>query len=131
MNDLRREYRYDGEDMKASFDVCTKKASHGINPKGARVLVLPDEVETKTKSGIITATGTAALREELAQVDGIVVAMGNTCYHDQPEPFCKVGDKVIFGKYSGIIREGNDGKKYRIINDLDVVGTIDEGYTNE
>jgi co-chaperonin GroES (HSP10) len=100
--------------------------SHGIHPKGHRVLVLPDEVETTTKSGIITATGTQVLREELAQVDGIVVAMGNTCYSDQPESWCKLGDRVIFGKYSGIIRFGKDGKKYRIINDLDVVATLDK-----
>lgn len=99
---------------------------HGIHPKGHRILVLPDEVETKTASGIITSTGTQTMREELAQVDGIVVEMGNTCYADQPEPWCVVGDRVIFGKYSGIIREGKDGKKYRLINDLDVVGTVDK-----
>ena len=98
----------------------------GINPKGHRVLVLPEEIEVKTASGIITSVGTAQLREELAQVDGIVVAMGNTCYADQPEPWCAVGDRVVFGKYSGIIREGKDGKKYRVVNDLDVVATIEE-----
>lgn len=101
-------------------------SEHGINPKGHRVLVLPDAIETTTKSGIVVATGTQELREQLAQVDGVVVAMGNTCYADQPEPWCAVGDRVIFGKYSGIIREGKDGKKYRIINDLDVVGTVDK-----
>lgn len=98
----------------------------GINPKGHRVLVLPEEIETKTASGIITSVGAAQLREELAQVDGIVVDMGNTCYSDQPESWCKVGDRVVFGKYSGIIREGKDGKKYRVINDLDIVATITE-----
>ncbi len=100
--------------------------SHGINPAGHRVLVLPDVIETTTKSGIITTTATQEFREQLAQVDGIVVAMGNTCYDRQPTPWCKVGDRIIFGKYSGIIREGNDGKSYRIINDEDVVGTVEE-----
>lgn len=98
----------------------------GISPKGHRVLVLPDEIEVKTASGIITTVGAQQLREELAQVDGVVVAMGNTCYSDQPEPWCKTGDRVVFGKYSGIIREGKDGKKYRVINDLDVVATVEE-----
>lgn len=101
-------------------------SEHGIYPKGHRVLVLPDEVETKSAGGIITSVGTSALREELAQVDGVVVAMGNTCYSDQPEAWCQVGDRVIFGKYSGIIREGKDGKKYRVINDLDVVATLEK-----
>ena len=106
-------------------------STHGITPVGARVVILPDEVETTTKSGIITATGTQVMREEMAQVDGIVVAMGNTCYHDQPEPWCAVGDRVVFGKYSGIFRTGKDGRTYRVINDLDVVAVIDKDETNE
>jgi co-chaperonin GroES (HSP10) len=100
-------------------------SEHGIIPVGARVVILPDEIETKTKSGIITATGTQVQREEMAQVDGIVIALGNTCYHDQPEPWCKVGDRVVFGKYSGIFRIGKDDKTYRIINDLDVVAVLE------
>jgi co-chaperonin GroES (HSP10) len=99
---------------------------HGIVPKGHRVLVLPKEVAEKTESGIYINVGTQKLREELAQVDGVVVAMGNTCYSDQPESWCKVGDTVIFGKYSGIFREGKDKKVYRVINDLDIVATIEE-----
>lgn len=106
-------------------------SEHGISPKGHRVLVLPDAIEVKTKSGIITTTATQELREELAQVDGIVIELGNTCFHDQPEPWCKVGDRVIFGKYSGIIRKGNNGKTYRIINDLDIVGTVTKEIDNE
>ncbi len=104
----------------------TYMSNHGINPKGHRILVLPDEIEVTTKSGIVVATGTQELREQLAQVDGIVVAMGNTCFSDQPEAWCAVGDRVIFGKYSGITREGKDGKRYRIINDLDVVATVEK-----
>lgn len=104
---------------------------HGITPRGHRILVLPDEIEVKTKSGIITTTGTQVMREELAQVDGVVIEMGSTCFNDQPEAWCTVGDRVVFGKYSGIIRNGKDGKKYRIINDLDVVATIEGDSTNE
>jgi co-chaperonin GroES (HSP10) len=101
-------------------------SNHGICPKGPRVLVLPEVVEEKTASGIVINVGTQKLREELAQVEGVVIAMGNTCYNDQPEAWCKVGDKVVFGKYSGIFREGKDGKTYRIVNDLDIVGTIED-----
>jgi co-chaperonin GroES (HSP10) len=120
------------ENIKKALDNAAEKEAslldvpHGINPKGHRLLVLPDEVEVTTKSGIVIATGVQEFREQLAQVDGVVVAMGNTCYSDQPEPWCKVGDRIIFGKYSGIIREGKDGKKYRVINDLDCVATIEE-----
>jgi co-chaperonin GroES (HSP10) len=58
---------------------------------------------------------------------GIVIELGNTCYADQPEPWCKIGDRVSFGKYSGLIYTGIDGKTYRMISDLDVVGTVEEG----
>lgn len=101
-------------------------SKHGINPKGYRLLVLPDEVEVTTKSGIVISSGSQTQREELAQVDGVVVAMGNTCFDKELEPWCKVGDRVIFGKYSGIIRKGNDGKTYRLLNDENVVATLDE-----
>lgn len=101
-------------------------SEHGINPKGYRLLVLPEEVESTTKSGIVIHTGDATKREELAQVDGIVVAMGPTCFSDQPEPWCQVGDRIIFGKYAGIIRKGNDGKTYRLLNDENVVATLDQ-----
>ena len=98
----------------------------GIIPQGYRILVLPDEIETKTASGIIVSVGTQEMREQLAQVDGVVVAMGDTCFNNEPSPWCKVGDRVIFGKYSGIIRKGKDEKTYRIINDDNVVATIEE-----
>lgn len=98
---------------------------HGITPVGPRVLVLPDPIETKTDSGIITTFGINEEREKLKQVDGVVVAMGDCCFYDKPSPWCKVGDRVIFGKYSGIFRTGNDDKEYRIINDEDVVATLE------
>lgn len=103
-------------------------SEHGIVPQGWRVVVLPDKVKTETESGIVISTGSQTMREEMAQVDGIVVAMGSECYNKHETPWCKIGDKVIFGKYSGIFRKGNDGKTYRIINDEDVVATL-EGET--
>jgi co-chaperonin GroES (HSP10) len=57
--------------------------------------------------------------------------MGSTCFYDKPEPWCKIGDRIIFGKYSGIFRTGKDDKTYRVINDEDVVATIDEEIDNE
>lgn len=96
----------------------------GIHPKGHRVLIYPEPVETKTASGIITSTGDNIERERLAQLRGTVVEVGNTAWHDQPEAWVKPGDKVIFGKYSGLIYKGDDEKEYRIINDLDIVASV-------
>lgn len=97
----------------------------GLMPKGHRILVAPVEVEEVTKGGIILHTHNVQ-QEEMAQVQGYVVRMGNTCYADQPEAWCEVGDKVMFAKYAGIVYTGKDEKKYRIINDLDVVATMKE-----
>ena len=96
----------------------------GIYPAGHRILVLPDEVEHKTASGIVLATASQQQREEMAQVDGVLIAVGTNAWHDQAAPFAVVGQRVMFGKYTGIVREGKDGKKYRVLSDLDVVAVI-------
>lgn len=103
----------------------------GIYPVGHRILILPEQVEEKTEGGIILHTAAQKSREEMAQINGIVIDIGDTSYNDQPSSWCSVGDKVIFGKYSGLIYDGVDGKKYRIINDLDVVAVVKKGTENE
>ena len=99
----------------------------GISPKGHRILVLPEQVEATTASGIIVHTDSQGEREALAQMYGIVVAMGADCYTDTASVWCKIGDRVSFAKYSGLIYTGKDDKKYRCINDLDIVATVEEG----
>lgn len=98
----------------------------GIWPCGHRILVLPEQVETKTESGIYVVTPQTEKLEDMAQTFGVVVAMGKTCYNDQPSPWCNVGDRVSFAKYSGLLNTGKDGKKYRVINDLDIVSIVSE-----
>jgi len=98
----------------------------GIWPVGHRVLVLPKQVEEKTEAGIILHSVSQKAREEMAQIEGVVIALGTTAYSDQPSAWCNVGDRVIIGKYSGLIYDGKDGQKYRVINDLDVVSVLGE-----
>jgi co-chaperonin GroES (HSP10) len=100
----------------------------GIYPAGHRVLIKVVSVKKQTASGIIIETEVTADRAQLAQMKGTVVAMGSTAYADQPEPWCKVGDIVTFGKYSGLLYKENetvDGNEYRMVNDLDIVATHD------
>ena len=101
------------------------KNTSGIHPKGHRVLILPDAVEEVTQSGIILSVGENRDRERLAQLKGTIVEVGDSAWLDQPSPWAKVGDHVIFGKYSGLIYDGADEKEYRIINDLDVVALVE------
>jgi chaperonin GroES len=83
--------------------MSTPKLAVKITPMGDRVVVMPVEKETTTKSGIVipdTASG------EKPQ-EGVVVALGNgKVKYDgkelsNPQDFLKVGDRVLFGKYSG------------------------------
>ena len=98
----------------------------GINPVGWRVLVAPKEIAEKSAGGIILNTDTSRERENMANTTGVVVAVGDGCYSSMPVPWCKVGDKVSFAKYAGLLYKGKDGKPYRMINDEDVTGTLDE-----
>lgn len=97
----------------------------GIHPVGWRILVLPRDIEEKTASGIIINTDSNKEREQMSNTTGIVVEMGDQCFEDMGEQWCFVGDKIIFAKYAGLLYQGKDGKRYRIINDKDVTGTLD------
>lgn len=96
----------------------------GITPLGHRVLVLPEVIETKSAGGIIMPD-VLNQREEMAQTKGMVIAVGEDAYNDTPSVWCGEGDEVVFAKYSGLLWDGQDGKKYRILNDLDIVAIID------
>lgn len=98
----------------------------GIHPCGHRILVKPEEIEERSEGGIVLMTASTEKMEALAQTFGWVVATGETAYADQPSAWCKVGDRISFAKYSGLLNVGKDGVKYRIINDLDVVSVIDK-----
>lgn len=97
----------------------------GINPAGYRILILPKEIARKSAGGIILNTEAQSEREQMANTTGIVVAMGDNCFPEQPSPWCKVGDKVAFAKYAGLLYRGKDGKEYRMINDGDITATLD------
>lgn len=97
----------------------------GMNPVGWRILIKPQEVKKVSKGGIILSTESNSDREQMANTTGIVIAMGDQCYIDEPAPWCKVGDKVIFAKYAGLLYLGKDGNQYRMINDKDITGTLD------
>jgi len=97
----------------------------GIVPVGWRILVRPKEVLEKSAGGIILSTEKTKEREQMSNTTGIVIAMGGQCFADEPLPWCKVGDKVIFAKYAGLIYKGKDGIQYRMINDKDITGILD------
>ena len=66
-----------------------------IVPIGERVLIRPREAEEVTKSGIVIA----ATAEKEKKARGKIVAVGTG--EEIAKLGLKVGDEVVFGKYSG------------------------------
>lgn len=103
---------------------------HPIKPVGDNILVLVDDVVKKQEDegGLIlySSTDDKEAEREYA-MRGTVVAMGPCCYNLSwhGDPWCKVGDKIMFPKYMGEIhRDLETGKVYRLLKDDKVRGII-------
>ena len=90
--------------------------SVNFKPLADRVLIEPTAAETKTASGIIIPDNAKEKPQE-----GLVVAVGNGKV-DEPMTV-KVGDKVLYGKYSGSELK-IDGKEYLIAKEADILGIL-------
>lgn len=87
-----------------------------VRPLADRVMVKPAEAETKTAAGIIIPD---TAKEK--PMKGEVVAIGPG-KKDEPMTV-KVGDKVLYGKYSGT--EINvDSEEYLIMRESDIYAII-------
>ncbi|MBL7841062.1 MAG: co-chaperone GroES [Cyclobacteriaceae bacterium] len=91
-------------------------AKINFKPNEDRVLVQPAPAEEKTSSGIIIPD-TAKEKPQ----KGKVIAVGDGL-EDKPVTV-KVGDNVLYGKYSGT-EISIDGKDYLIMRNSDIFGTI-------
>ncbi len=87
-----------------------------IKPLADRVVVQPSVAETKTASGIIIPDSAKEKPQE-----GTVVAVGNG-KKDEPMTV-KVGDKVLYGKYSGTEIKLN-GTDYLIMRESDIFAIV-------
>ena len=97
-------------------------------PTGWRVLVMPYQGASKTHGGLYIPDEIRD-REAVATVVAYVLKIGPLAYKDPdkfgpgPEPWCKEGQWVCIGRYSGS-RFKIDGGEVRIINDDEVIATI-------
>lgn len=90
--------------------------SVNFKPLSDRVLIEPIEAETKTASGIIIPDTAKEKPQE-----GTVVAVG-AGKKDEPMTV-KVGDKVLYGKYSGSELK-LEGKDFLIVREADLLGIL-------
>ena len=99
------------------------------NPTGWRMLILPYKGKAVTKGGIMLAKETID-RESLATVVAYVIKMGPLCYTDKnkfgEKPWCQEKQWVLIGRYAGARFKLGDDAECRIINDDEVIATIDD-----
>ena len=87
-----------------------------IKPLADRVVIEPKEAETKTASGLYIPD---TAKEKPQQ--GVVVAAG---HGKKDEPMeVKVGEVVLYGKYSGT-EVTVDDKKYLIVRQADILAVL-------
>lgn len=91
-----------------------------IKPLGDRVVIKKVEVEEKTKSGIVLP-GSAKEQPQFAEV--IAVGAGITGDEKKKDEI-KVGDRVIFSKYSGTEVKVDD-VEYTIVKLADILAVVD------
>jgi chaperonin GroES len=93
----------------------------GIRPLQDRVIVKRIKEEEKTKGGIIIPD---SAKEK--PIEGKIIAVGNGKYSDKGDLRkldVKVGDTVLFGKYSGT-EVKIDGEEHLILREDDILGVI-------
>lgn len=99
------------------------KMSKKIRPLSDRVVVEPREMETKTAGGIVIPD----TADKDKPIQGTVIAVGTGKYIDgKLNPLqVKVGDKVLFGKYSGTNVKLDDAE-YLVMREEDIMGVLEE-----
>ena len=94
-----------------------------IKPLQDRIIVKRLEEEEKTKGGIIIPDAAKEKPQE-----GRVIAAGDGKVLDNGQKFAltvKVGDKILFGKYSGTEIK-IDGEEHLIMREDDVLGIVED-----
>ena len=92
-----------------------------LTPLGDRVIVKPKAPEEVTKGGIILPD-----TAQEKPMEGEIIAVGNGKTDDAGKRVAmdlKVGDKVLYGKYSGTEVKVND-EEYLIMRESDVYAVI-------
>lgn len=94
-----------------------------LQPLADRVIVKPLKAEEKTKGGIVLPDTAKEKPRE-----GKIVAVGKGKILDNgkiKEPEVKVGDRVLYGKYSGTeVKIQNEDEELLIMNEDDILAVV-------
>lgn len=101
-----------------------------IKPAGHRLVVKPfkqeevDEVYKRAKLAGFEIVNANQARENASVDKGVVLAIGPTAWPNE-DPWCKVGDTILFVKFSPKFVEDPETKEtVGILNDEDVVAVV-------
>ena len=93
-----------------------------IKPLGDRIVVKPLEAENKSKGGIVLPD---SAKEKPQEAKVVAVGKGKVLESGAIHaPEVKVGDKVIFGKYSGNEFITKEGEELLILREEDILAII-------
>lgn len=101
----------------------------GIHPTGYKVLVEPKEVQERTAGGIILPDETKE-KDGFSRTEGVLVEVSPMAFRggdwadEDQKP--RVGQRVMFAKYNAVEVTGHDSKKYWLMNDDNIIATVDE-----
>ncbi|MCP4649821.1 MAG: co-chaperone GroES [PVC group bacterium] len=92
-----------------------------LKPLGDRVIVKVLDAEEKTSGGIVLPD---SAKEKPQQAEVVAVGKGKTLESGTVEtPDVKVGDKILFGKYSGT-EVNTGGTDYLILRTDDIMAIV-------
>ena len=96
-----------------------------IQPLADRIVVKPMAAEEKTKGGIILPD---SAKEKPQEGEIVAVGKGKVLESGSIQPMeVKVGDRVLYGKYSGSEITTKDGEELLIMREEDILAIIKKG----
>lgn len=106
--------------------------SSGFAPIGEFVLVLYDKAPEKTAGGIFLTDSTKESNSEASEA-GVIIELGDDAFkwnYDRSRPFNghrpQPGDRIYFERYAGTVLHGEDGVRYRLMQDRCVAAVASE-----
>lgn len=125
---------FQNKDVGYQLAPYTGKNESGFRPIGDLVCVMTDTVDgyAGTKKTIIMLDSNAE-QQNAGATSGVIVDMGLDAFvwsADRKRPFGedkpKIGDRVLFTRYSGLESFGADAKRYRVMSDNCISAVIKE-----
>ncbi|MCK5581849.1 MAG: co-chaperone GroES [Candidatus Omnitrophica bacterium] len=93
-----------------------------IQPLGDRIIVRPLEAEEKTKGGIVLPD---TVKEKPQEGEIVAVGKGKMLDNGSVQAMeVKVGDRVLYGKYSGTEISTKEGEELLIMREDDVLAIV-------